>query len=556
MSEQDIIALIRRYAGSGGGGAGGGGGSSVPTTITLEGNVTGTGSSTIVTTVDPSILGIRDAPVDSLSYWRAGGQWQPVPGNITSLSTVYGDGMMAYTDDEGWVLREVKGTANQIVVVDGDGTDDPTIGLHPDILDTLDEALSYEDLKDTLVAGANITLTPDDMTSTITISSSGGGGGGSPQGLWDSWQYEKIGNNNVAALPLFLGAAISSGTNNTAIPAASLLGYNDNGVFIRSSTTANGGYRYTTSSAVSMMFGTLSYKFRAQFLWRTAFTGRTVRAGYLDTTTVTDSVDGAYFEIVGNVCTAKTANNSTRTSNATTVVLDLNKAYTFDVEVDAAATAARFRVYEGQNTTPILDVTNTTNIPTAPTRTFGAGFIATESTTTAGDIGILYGLGHGTVEGFNIATAGGGGSGVASVTGTSGVSVDNTDPANPIVSASAAVLSGVASRLLVAAGTIHNNRAVAVDGGTIYHPTLATAADAGKILGLSRQSGAVTDAVLVQTDGPVTNGSWTWAPGPVFVTDEGVLSQTAPSTGWVVSIGTAVNSTTIELDVSLPILRS
>lgn len=176
MSEQDIIALIRRYAGSGGGGAGGGGGSSVPTTITLEGNVTGTGSSTIVTTVDPSILGIRDAPVDSLFYWRTGGQWQPVPGNITSLSTVYGDGMMAYTDDEGWVLREIEGTANQIVVTDGDGVGNPTISLHTDILDELDAALNYDELKTTLVAGTNITLVPDDLAETITVNSSGGGG--------------------------------------------------------------------------------------------------------------------------------------------------------------------------------------------------------------------------------------------------------------------------------------------------------------------------------------------------------------------------------------------
>lgn len=50
--------------------------------FTLDGNVTGTGSVvngndvTITTTVDPSILGIPEVPIDSNVYWRGQGQWQ------------------------------------------------------------------------------------------------------------------------------------------------------------------------------------------------------------------------------------------------------------------------------------------------------------------------------------------------------------------------------------------------------------------------------------------------------------------------------------------------
>jgi hypothetical protein len=125
-----------------------------------------------------------------------------------------------------------------------------------------------------------------------------------------------------------------------------------------------------------------------------------VRIGYLDSTTSADAVDGAYFELSGDVCSAKTASNSTRTTNATTLTLALNTAYTFDVEVNAAGTSARFRVYAGTSETPVLDVTNTTNIPSTSARGFGHGVVATESSTTASDIGILYMLGEGTVAGF------------------------------------------------------------------------------------------------------------------------------------------------------------
>lgn len=224
--------------------------------------------------------------------------------------------------------------------------------------------------------------------------------GPTPLGLWDWWYFTRIGYQTVSANDVFLGAAVSSGTNTTAIPTTGLAGYNTHGVFLRSGTTANGGYKYQTQSFVTDYFGTISHKFRCQYMPLTSFTGRTLRIGFHDSVTSADAVDGAYFEIVDAVCSAKTANNSTRTTNATTLTLSLNTAYTFDIDVNAAGTSARFRVYGGNSSTALLDVTITTNIPTTSARAFGAGIVATEVSTTASDIGILYSLGVGTIEGF------------------------------------------------------------------------------------------------------------------------------------------------------------
>lgn len=229
----------------------------------------------------------------------------------------------------------------------------------------------------------------------------GGGSSLTPLGLWDYWTDWRAASGNANAPGAFAGAAVSSGTNTTALPTGGMAGYNDHGVFLRSSTTADGGYRYQTTSLVGMYFGGVARKFRGQFLWRTSFTGRTVRLGFHDSNTVADAVDGAYFEIVGSTCSAKTASNSTRTTDATTITLSLDVAYTFDIEVNAAATEARFRVWGGNNyDTALMDVTITTNIPSTNARTFGAGIVATESSTTASDIGILYSLGIGTPAGF------------------------------------------------------------------------------------------------------------------------------------------------------------
>lgn len=218
-------------------------------------------------------------------------------------------------------------------------------------------------------------------------------------GLWDFWQEERYGSNATQGSQLWLGSAISAGTNNAA-PLTAGLGYDRYGIFLRSSATANSGYRYQTANFSTAYFGQISFKFRCQFKWATSFTGRTVRIGYLDTTTSADAVDGAYFEVLDAVCSAKTANNSVRTTAGTTVTLSLDVPYTFDIEVNAAGTAARFRVYAGTNTTPILDQTITTNIPTTTARGFSSGIVATCSAAAASDIGLLYLLADGTIAGF------------------------------------------------------------------------------------------------------------------------------------------------------------
>jgi hypothetical protein len=224
-----------------------------------------------------------------------------------------------------------------------------------------------------------------------------GGGGSAPLGLADWWASQRLSTGATVATP-FLQAAISGGTNSAAVPAANTPAWAPYGVFLRSSTTANGGYRYSTGSLTADYFGGVSHKFRAKLLWR-ATTGVTVRIGYLDTTTSADATDGAYFEIIGTACGAKTANNAVRTPGSL-IALVVDRVYTFDIDVNAAGTNARFRIYENLNQTPIYDEQIVTNIPVTPARAFGAGVIATESTTTATDMIVLFEIGMGTVEGF------------------------------------------------------------------------------------------------------------------------------------------------------------
>lgn len=218
--------------------------------------------------------------------------------------------------------------------------------------------------------------------------------------IYDFWLQDRF-TQAAAANPILIGSAVSSGTNSTAVPISSLNGMYPNGTFLRSSTTANGGFRYQTNSIITDYFGMISHKYQCVFQWLTSFTGRTVRIGYIDTTSVADNVDGAYFEILDNAVSCKTATNSVRTTTAMTTVLSLSTHYLFDIEVNTNGTSAVFTLYNGDTGALLEMVTITTNIPTTSNRGFSAGIIATEVSLVASDIGVLKYIGFGTVNAFN-----------------------------------------------------------------------------------------------------------------------------------------------------------
>jgi hypothetical protein len=248
---------------------------------------------------------------------------------------------------------------------------------------------------DSAAAGAPVLVTKAQLLAGV----GDGGGTTTPLGLWDFWYQFRVGNNGLPASDYFAAAPISSGTNTNFPPNASNFGYNSHGLLLRSSTTANGGYRYQASNGGDY-FGATSRKFRGQITSVGSFTGRTIRVGFHNSGTSADAADGAYFEIVDGVASCKTSENSVRTTDATTYAMALDVAYTLDVDIPAGGASKRFRIYAGTSSTAVLDVTITDSTLTTGTRRTNVGIVATESSTTASDICILHSLGIGTVEGF------------------------------------------------------------------------------------------------------------------------------------------------------------
>ena len=152
-------------------------------------------------------------------------------------------------------------------------------------------------------------------------------------------------------------------------------------VTVNSSTTANSG-GLISSNTLSILLGG-----GEQFdcIWKTgaAFTATTTRLGFHDAQSVTDAVDGAYFEISATgVIIGKTSNNSVQTSSATITTLSVSTWYHMRVKLNAAATQVDFTIYNMAGV--VLGATSiTTNIPTASGRECQPAFISTNSGTVA-----------------------------------------------------------------------------------------------------------------------------------------------------------------------------
>lgn len=89
--------------------------------------------------------------------------------------------------------------------------------------------------------------------------------------------------------------------------------------------------------------------------------------------------------------------------------------------------------------------------------------------------------------------------------------------------------------------------------GEVFYLDRADAAHVDLLLGVTTSSAAVGEAINVRTSGSIDEPAWTFTPGPVWLGDDGALTQTPPADGFDVLIGAAVSATRINLNIQEPI---
>lgn len=107
-----------------------------------------------------------------------------------------------------------------------------------------------------------------------------------------------------------------------------------------------------------------------------------------------------------------------------------------------------------------------------------------------------------------------------------------------------------ATQKIVAGENVSAYRALILgSGGKVWLADNATLSDRDRVIGINKTATSINDMTEVSVSGTVTNPAWNFTPGPVFVGTAGVLTQTEPSSGYVVKMGIAVTATKVLIDI-------
>jgi hypothetical protein len=76
------------------------------------------------------------------------------------------------------------------------------------------------------------------------------------------------------------------------------------------------------------------------------------------------------------------------------------------------------------------------------------------------------------------------------------------------------------------------------------------------VLGITTGAAVYDDPIGVQYTGELQDSGWSWVPGPIYCGINGVITQTPPTSGFILAIGTAINATTIVINIKQPLILS
>ncbi len=104
---------------------------------------------------------------------------------------------------------------------------------------------------------------------------------------------------------------------------------------------------------------------------------------------------------------------------------------------------------------------------------------------------------------------------------------------------------------ITASENLGGHRVVTVEG---YYASNQVSTDKFKVLGVTTGAASIGGTATIATFGTITESSWNWTVGnPVFLSTNGQLTQTPPTTGFRTIIGKPETATKLFINISEPI---
>ena len=110
---------------------------------------------------------------------------------------------------------------------------------------------------------------------------------------------------------------------------------------------------------------------------------------------------------------------------------------------------------------------------------------------------------------------------------------------------------------LTAAQALGGHRAVRVRAGQADYADCREVGAPHALLGVTTAAVSAGQAATIQQSGVMTEPAWRWQPGrPVFLGEQGALTQTAPASGVISVVGVALSAQSVALGLRAPIVLS
>lgn len=107
-----------------------------------------------------------------------------------------------------------------------------------------------------------------------------------------------------------------------------------------------------------------------------------------------------------------------------------------------------------------------------------------------------------------------------------------------------------ADTVVVGAVNIGGHRVVVLDGGKAIYADKDTPGHINKVYGISIGAGSIGQNVTIRTYGKLEEVTWNWIPDRlIFLGNNGLLTQTPPTTGFRCPVAFPLTSTVIHIDI-------
>lgn len=120
----------------------------------------------------------------------------------------------------------------------------------------------------------------------------------------------------------------------------------------------------------------------------------------------------------------------------------------------------------------------------------------------------------------------------------------------PIFAASGSGSSDASNlRTALASIALSGHRVVYITANKAAYASSDTPVKARAAIGITTGAASQDALATIQTSGTMVESSWTWTEGAIYLGPNGVLTQTAPTSGCLVEVGYATKPTEMEIRI-------